>query len=297
MKRNKLTKATSVLLALTLISTSLISGTFAKYVTSVQANDTTARVAKWGVEISESGGLFSKTYVQKDDGNIPGTGGSSETLTVSSDNKDDKNLVAPGTKSSDEGLTFSVTGTPEVAVKIAVDITVDNDIFLANGTYVDYTSYNSSDATSNKTFELKYVKSGSKNDKDGYYPVKFKLVKGTDTKLENATLADVKEYFEDNNNWDSTKVIDANTDLSDATNGFGTYTLTWAWDYSDADQTTPITNNDKADTLLGNLAADSSIKALATTSEGVTTYTTLTSGTNYSTDIGLTFKITVTQVD
>ena len=69
MKKNRMMRLASVLLVLTLLSTSVISGTFAKYVTSDQASDT-ARVAKFGVVVSASGSLFGTDYVQKDDGNI-----------------------------------------------------------------------------------------------------------------------------------------------------------------------------------------------------------------------------------
>ena len=54
MKKNKLMRAASILLVATLISTCAISGTFAKYVTTGSATNT-ARVAKWGVELSSTG--------------------------------------------------------------------------------------------------------------------------------------------------------------------------------------------------------------------------------------------------
>ena len=47
MKKNRIMRVFSVLLALTLISTCAISGTFAKYVTRAEGEDA-ARVAKWG---------------------------------------------------------------------------------------------------------------------------------------------------------------------------------------------------------------------------------------------------------
>ena len=61
MKKNKMMRLASVLLVLTLLSTSVISGTFAKYITTDSANDS-ARVAKWGVVASVKGDLFGQTY-------------------------------------------------------------------------------------------------------------------------------------------------------------------------------------------------------------------------------------------
>ena len=51
MKRNKMMRIASVLLVAVLLSTCVISGTFAKYTTSNSATDS-ARVAKWGVIIT-----------------------------------------------------------------------------------------------------------------------------------------------------------------------------------------------------------------------------------------------------
>ena len=50
MKKNKMMRLASCLLVLVMLSTSMISGTFAKYVTTGSAEDT-ARVAKFGVDI------------------------------------------------------------------------------------------------------------------------------------------------------------------------------------------------------------------------------------------------------
>ena len=50
MRNNRMMRAASALLVAVLLTTSTISGTFAKYVTEKEVSDT-ARVAKWGVEI------------------------------------------------------------------------------------------------------------------------------------------------------------------------------------------------------------------------------------------------------
>lgn len=50
MKKNKFMRIASVLLIVTLLSTSVISGTFAKYTTEAEGSDS-ATVAKWGVNL------------------------------------------------------------------------------------------------------------------------------------------------------------------------------------------------------------------------------------------------------
>ena len=54
MKKNKVMRFASLLLIATLLTTSVISGTFAKYTTSDSAQDT-ARVAKFGVVAAIAG--------------------------------------------------------------------------------------------------------------------------------------------------------------------------------------------------------------------------------------------------
>lgn len=63
MKKNKMMRLASVLLIAVLMSTCAISGTFAKYTTSVSSSDS-ARVAKWGFEpvAMDITGLFAKVY-------------------------------------------------------------------------------------------------------------------------------------------------------------------------------------------------------------------------------------------
>jgi len=61
MKKNKAMRSASVLLVATLLTTSVISGTLAKYTTQDAAEDT-ARVAKWGVELQAIGNRYGDTY-------------------------------------------------------------------------------------------------------------------------------------------------------------------------------------------------------------------------------------------
>ena len=61
MKKNVMMRIASILLVCVLVTTCGISGTFAKYTTNATSSDT-ARVARWGVEVSASGTMFGKAY-------------------------------------------------------------------------------------------------------------------------------------------------------------------------------------------------------------------------------------------
>jgi len=138
MKKNKMLRLASALLILVMLTTSIVGSTFAKYTTTGSASDT-ARVAKWGVVINTSGTLYSDAYAAKNvtDSNLPATwtdaSPSKDTITVASATQAD-NIVAPGTKSYDKGLSFAMSGTPEVAVSLTATIKAE-DIFLKAGTY------------------------------------------------------------------------------------------------------------------------------------------------------------------
>jgi hypothetical protein len=131
MKKNKMMRVASGLLVLTLLTSCIISGTFAKYTTEATGSDT-AVVAKWGVTVKADGGLFGTIYQIGDKTNTVTTEGSTESTTTAdaSNNKPvatettnefsvkatgTSDVVAPGTQSSDTGLTLSVSGSPEVS--------------------------------------------------------------------------------------------------------------------------------------------------------------------------------------
>ena len=247
MKKNFMMRAASALLVAVLLSTCTISGTFAKYTTEASGGDT-ARVAKWGVEVyGMADTLFAKTYAKDSTTAI--------TNTVVAEEK----VVAPGTK-NDTGVTFSLTGKPEVAVRVTFNVTnaagTGNpvDVVLPVGTdYKDWTQ-----APYTGTFNV----TGS-----DYKPLVFTLKDGT-TPLKTGTLAEIKAFLEVKNG-----DYEAGTDLKTILGGTtGSYTLTWAWNFG------PDTN-DKADTYLGNVIAGVQIDTDAVT----------------SIDFGIT--VTVTQID
>ena len=110
MKRNTILRVSAILLVLTLLSTCVISGTFAKYTTSADANDD-ARIAKWGVVVTADADAFSEDY----DGTV---------ISLTSDEK----VLAPGTDGNLCGLT--IEGNPEVVV----DVIATADLSLSNWT-------------------------------------------------------------------------------------------------------------------------------------------------------------------
>ena len=210
MKKNKFMKLASGLLVLCLMTTCVIGATLAKYTT---ANTTTdqARVAKWGVKISAAANSAFKTSYDKDES---GTG--APALTVVSSNDSEK-VVAPGTEGN--AVQFTITGTPEVAVRLSFAMTVNNEVKLtAANNYTD-------------------INGNTVNVATDYYPVVFTLNDGS-SDIATGKLSDIATFL-------STYTVDfaANTNLSTAV---ATYTLSWAWAFE---------GNNVADTLLGDLAA------------------------------------------
>lgn len=123
MKKNVMMRVAALLLVCVLATTCGISGTFAKYVTEGTGTDT-ARVAKWGVEISANfGNLFTQTYATgetwRGDDNV------SVNATV--------DVVAPGT--SGTLADFNVTGTPEVDVEVTYEVSLSLNNWEVDGVY------------------------------------------------------------------------------------------------------------------------------------------------------------------
>lgn len=120
MKKNRTLRVSALLLALTLITTCFVGGTFAKYTTSA-GDDVTARVANWGFEKTNEivlDNLFSATYLKKD---------STDKNSVAS--SDGKLVVAPGTEGSVKfkfAYDESAKTAPEVAYTFTVDTTGSN---------------------------------------------------------------------------------------------------------------------------------------------------------------------------
>lgn len=264
--KNKMMRAAAIMMALVLVTSCFVGGTFAKYVASGESTNT-ARVAKWGVEVDvDSSGSFQTDYKVDYPAGTEDDDKYTFTYSVSSEDATRRsNVVAPGTCGKIE---FSITGKPETAVEIKFDFDIQKDVVIPAGTTVE----------------------GLELDK-AYNPVVFSLAKADEPSntLKTGTLADIKEYLEDATNW--TLSYAPNTDLKTA---FGEYCLTWEWafdatssklsvtgkDPSAADATSKPLDIDTLDTYLGNCAAS-----------------TVSAGTDVSTDIEFTLGITVTQID
>lgn len=292
MKKNKMMRVASFLLVAVLLSTSIISGTFAKYVTADEVKDN-ARVAKFGVVVAGTGYLFGTDY-NKAENNHPldtwstgddADGGKKDpsdaaTLTVETSNGD--KLVAPGTK-NEEGVTFSVTGTPEVDVRVSVNVADTlKDVFLASAKDLPDMTTGKEDATFDfpnvydyypivYTLKGDFIKSFADDTNfarvmqfgDTKYPTYG--VSGT-VDCENGIvkgnliqIAAVLNYmfksgeYADQFTGIEGYYVDANTDLADV---IGELTLTWEWQFEDKDDDgNVIALQDQQDTLLGDLAA------------------------------------------
>jgi hypothetical protein len=134
MRKNKMMRLASGLLVTTLLTTSIISGTFAKYTTQDSANDT-ARVAKWGVTLAVEGDLYGANYLNGTQSNKnEKTEGTSNISVSGLTGSATTNVVAPGTKNDGKGFYFDIQGKPEVSTQINATITTQN-IYLAAGSY------------------------------------------------------------------------------------------------------------------------------------------------------------------
>ena len=247
--KKTLTKRTGIiLLALVMLTSCFVGGTFAKYVTSqtlggnsaydgTDGDGSAARVAKWGVTIGSELGtdgaaagselaLFAKQYATHDDTTYNGA-----YSVVSTDY-----VVAPGTgnvTTDDEGnktggaIKFQMAGTPEVAAKIEAQATV---------------------AMVNKDKWTVTVGETTKF----YCPLIFyignKVVDGKDYN----SLEKLNEALAETGKWST--VVAPGTDLATLVDGVTAddngeidLTIGWEWPFE--------TGNDEWDTALGNAAA------------------------------------------
>lgn len=228
MKKNTMMRIASFLLIAVLLSTSAISGTYAKYVTRDTAMDS-ARVAKWGVQIDAADTTFAEAYDAKAEGNDPAADKTSTAVTVRSDltHGSINNLVAPGTngKMAEIGL----EGKPEV------DCTVSYSV---------------------KTFD---INGWNLADNSLYFPIIIKvyhnnaLVKTFDGKTytDETTLEnDIKTFISG-----LSASYDANTDLSSAAVLNNNLDIEWEWPFEVGTTPEEVAEYDKKDTYLGDCAA------------------------------------------
>ena len=221
-------KLIALLFALCLITSSFVGSTLAKYTTKVSGSDT-ARVAKFGVELTVDANLFEKEYAGND------------AISVKAD--DDKDVIAPGTK--DDAVLFTIAGAPEVDVNVTVSLGAITMATLPAGDYNDYTvitdqnADNIIDDSDIVTFNLP----------DDYKPVLWTLKKdGTvvtnlsSVALENVNLDVINDYLEDELSGQYN--VEGTVTFADV---IGDYELSWVWAYDGV--------NDQADTFMGQVAA------------------------------------------
>ena len=283
MKKNKMMRIASILMVATLITTCAISGTFAKYVTTAEGTDT-ARVAKWGIVLGmQSEDLFADKYAT-DDEDYEGD----YSVVADPDNnvveKEIKDLVAPGTKSV-EAATATVFGTPEVATRYSLTIDGLKDVFLKAGEYTDFTKLVAT--TDAETGKISYGYTDTFTLEEDYYPVKWDIkveneagtyyllselaatygvnVAGFSISEAAAIFAQYKTQLASlleglvsgasNAKIDITDdgIVTMSMDFDPNTEMDYTFTLTWSWKYENDTETHAIDNDDRADTLLGNL--------------------------------------------
>lgn len=224
MKKNVMMRLASFLLVAVLISTTAISGTYAKYVTSGTGSDS-ARVAAWGVDVTAEGTSFAEEYDGVSDGN-DAADTANVTVRCDLDLSEIDKLVAPGTKG--DMAAIGLTGEPEVDVKV----TYSADVQLT-GWSVNVDKDND-----------------GVNDGEKYYCPLIIYINGTPYYAAGAESADafaatiegiVANYYQE---------YDANTDLSSVSNA--NLKISWEWPYESV-----IAGElcDVEDTALGDAAA------------------------------------------
>ena len=214
MKKNKMMRLASVLLVAVILTTCAISGTYAKYVTDKTGSDS-ARVAKFGVSVTGTADTFKETY-PKDDTSVTLTG---NTVVSTED------VVAPGT--SGDMAAFTITGTPEVAVNVKFEGTLE-----LGDNWVD--------------------KSGNY-----YCPIEITFDKATPNAITFTGLdyasADLFQAAVNAKIAAYSKNYEANTDLS--TIGANAPAISWEWEFEG--------NDDVKDTYLGDQAAASNAATIS----------------------------------
>lgn len=266
MEKNRMMRLASALLILTLLTTCMISGTFAKYTTQATGEDT-ARVAKWGVTVNVTSDLFADAY--KDT-----SVGYNETTATVKASAENQNIVAPGTTGT--GLGVTIGGTPEVSYEMKIKL--DNTAKMPS---------------------LKYTPTGGTE--ASYEPVKFSVLNGTTPLKENMTLANLQTLFDGTNviyKYDVAENkyyvdtdFDGNFNDETAATDAPNIKIEWEWQFETGTDDTTKAFNDKLDTILGKLAFG--VADLGTLPETIGNVDT----TNSNINANLTWTVTATQID
>lgn len=134
MKKNNVTKFAILLLALTMIATMLVSGTYAKYTSTFESGTDTAIVAKWDVSAgytSETFNIFDVSEIYDTNvADIDYTQAGTDDLDVA--NGTTNGIIAPGTWGK---FSYTITNHSDVNATYAVTYTVNEA-----GTYLQWST-------------------------------------------------------------------------------------------------------------------------------------------------------------
>ena len=319
MKKNKMMRLASAMMVMSLMTTSVISGTFAKYVTEDGATDK-ARVAKWGITVQAGGNLFGTDYAANTDTvNTPDSIMAGTSTSVSSSDTD--NIVAPGTK-NEKGYKIAINGTPEVAYEVTAvvdanlattDVDAVEEIYLKAGTYgvmvkadglnaaTDMSKYYERSTDGEYTVAGTFVAGTTYYELHDrvellgtyYYPITWSVANNNIAAIDAHRLADIANSMMTN--------ISAKDGNAEAATDFD-YVLTWKWEFENGSTDTDKAMYNGADTILGNLMAGlDPASAEVVKIDGTTIKAPVAKdGTNvndYNLNVAFGLKVTVTQVD
>lgn len=224
MKKNTMMRLAAVMLMCVLLTTSVVGGTFAKYVTSAESTDS-ARVAKWGVNVEVVvDGAFAEEYAAKEGADYAST----ITKTVVTSTTDKDNLVAPGTN-GDLLKKATISGTPEVAVNVKKEATL---------TLTGWEIGDSNEYYCPITIKVTHKVGDNAATTQTFYGMNYIL----ETDPVEAFTTAVEAALNGNDN------LPANSDLEE------TYSVTWEWAF----ENTYGKQTDVKDTALGDKAAKTS---------------------------------------
>jgi len=228
MKKNRMMRLASVLLICVLLTTSVVGGTFAKYVTTQTGTDT-ARVAKWGVTITANGMTFANSY-KNDEKNGTSIVANAGTSVKAIDDK--AHVVAPGTKG--ELVSASITGKPEVAVRVEYEPTLTLEKWKVEDKEYCPLIFTVTKGSNRDTYGIKGMK-----DSNGSAPT----IECDDiSKLQEAVVDAIGAFSEE---------YAPNTDLS-TKNNTNKVQVSWEWAFDK--------NDDAKDTALGNAENKATVK-------------------------------------
>jgi hypothetical protein len=117
MKKNRTMRLAALLLVLTLITSCFVGGTFAKYVSTAN-NEDSARVAKWAFEVNDANIVTAETFTFDLFKTINDSDGTSLEENIA---KKDGTTIAPGTSGE---FAIKLENLSEVDAKYGIDYTV-----------------------------------------------------------------------------------------------------------------------------------------------------------------------------